>query len=135
MLVTVDSAFVDGWANRYVRFMGSEEPRLLNEVGPRVRQQGYYTREDLAAVGNWKSVRIRSRLASNSDEDIRDITTLAFGAPERLQHSILTLLMGVQVRAASAFLTIWEPTRHTVIDVRSLNALHALGEIETTSLA
>jgi hypothetical protein len=115
--------------------MGSEEYRLLAEVGPRLREQGHYTREDLAAVGDWKSVRIRSRLGSNSDEDIRDITAMAFTAPERFQHLILTLLRGVQVRTASALLTIWDPDRHTVMDVRAIHALHSLGAIETTEMS
>lgn len=133
--MTLDHAFVEAWARRYTIYMGPEEDRLLTEVGARVREQGYYTREDLAAVGDWKSVRIRSLLASNSDEDIRDITAMAFTAPERLQHLILTLLRGVQVRAASALLTIWDPLRHTVMDVRSLGALHGLGAIETTDMS
>ena len=132
--MALDRRFVEAWAGRYVQYMGPVESRLLDEVGPHVRQQGHYTREDLAAVGDWKSVRIRSRLASNSDEDIRDISSMAFAAPERFQHSVLTLLRGVQVRAASALLTVWDPTRHTVMDVRSLNALYDWGEIESTSM-
>lgn len=131
--MALDRTFVEAWADRYVLYMGPVEGRLLDEVGPRVRDQGHYTREDFAAVGDWKSVRIRGRLASNSDEDIREVSSMAFAAPERFQHLVLTLLRGVQVRAASALLTVWDPTRHTVMDVRSLNALYDLGEIESTA--
>lgn len=103
----LNTAFVERWAGRYVELMGTVEPLLLNDVGPKIRVRGYYARDELIAVGCWKSPRIRSRLESNSEDDVHDITSAAFAAPERLQHRILCLLTGIQVRAATALLTIW----------------------------
>ena len=47
--------------------------------------------------------------------------------PERLQHRLLTLLDGVRVPTATALLAIALPDRHTVLDVRSTEALSRLG--------
>jgi len=128
-------AFVAQWSGRYIEFMDDEEARLLNEVGPRLREHGCYTRDELVTVGTWKSPRIRSRLEHNSDADTHDITSIALAAPERLQHRVLCLLNGIQVRAATALLTVWQPETHTVMDVRSLGALDALGELPSGDVA
>ena len=54
--------------------------------------------------------RSQSRVAGNPTSDVRDITTMAFAAPEPLQHRILTLLGGVRVPTATALLTVGSPT-------------------------
>ena len=81
------------------------------------------------AVGQWKSPRAKRSLESNSDDMIHDITATAFTAPLPIQHRILTLLSGVEVPMASALLMVWQPEEHTVIDVRAVASLVALGEI------
>jgi hypothetical protein len=82
----------------------------------------------LLAVGHWKSTRVLSRLNSNSDEDIEDITRVALSAPNRLKHRILHLLAGVQTPVASALLTVWNADMFTVTDVRAMETLRAHGE-------
>jgi hypothetical protein len=54
---------------------------------------------------------------------------MAFVGPAHLRHRVLTLLEGVRVPVASALLTVWDPTQHTIIDVRSLRALETLGQL------
>ena len=53
---------------------------------------------------------------------------MAFAAPERFQHRVLTLLDGISVPSASALLAVAFPDRHTILDFRSTEALKRLGE-------
>lgn len=130
----LDRDFVVRYSQRYLDLMGDreriEEERLLGEVGPRTREQGHYTRTDLTAVARWKTRRSQSRVARNDEADVRDVSRLAFLAPEHFQHRVLTLLHGIQVPTATALLAIWAPTVHTVMDVRSCGALTAFGEMD-----
>ena len=116
----IDVSWIDYWADHYPVNADSE---VLNEVGARVRERGHYDRQDFIRVGVWKSQRAKSRMASNSDEMIHDITATALTAPLAIQHRILTLLKGVEVPMASSLLTVWQPEVHTVIDVRAVNSL------------
>jgi len=134
-LLPFGKTFVDHWSRQYLeadKSGGGNERQLLRRVGPQVAERGYYRKAELLMVGDWKSPRIRSRLARNSDEDVRDISRLALAAPERLQHRILGLLHGVRNPVASALLAVWAPDRHTVIDFRAIEALdelHRMGAI------
>ncbi len=125
--MTPTAAWVREWADRYEAKMGAVEPRLFTKVGPTVRKRGHYEPDELAAVARWKTPRSKSRIATNPAADVRDITRLAIAAPERLAHRILTLLDGVRVPTATALLAVVFPDRHTVLDVRSTEALARLG--------
>ena len=118
-----DQAFVHRWAQAYETRMSSTEPWLLCEVGPAAAERGHYEPEAFAAVAHWKTPRSRSRIASNPASDVRDLTAIAFTAPEALQHRVLTLLDGVRVPTATALLAIAFPGQHTILDVRSTEAL------------
>lgn len=122
------SDFIRQWSSAYEAGMPEEEIRLFDVVGPAVRARGHFEPEELRAATAWKTKRSRSRVARNSDDDIRDITRTALAAPERLQHRILCLLSGVQVATATALLAVALPDRHTVMDVRSIEALRRLDE-------
>lgn len=130
MAVTRD--WVQRWAGEYIAKMGALEPRLLDEVGPAVRERGSYEPAELAEVAGWKTQRSRSRIAGNSPADVRDITGLALSAPERVQHRVLTLLDGVRVPTATALLAVVFPERHTILDGRSTEALARLGKWDGT---
>jgi hypothetical protein len=128
--VPFDRDFVSRWSRRYANT--AKEQELLTKIGPVVARRGYYKKEELAQVGEWKSPRIRKRLAQNSGADVEDITRMALGAPDRLQHRVLGALHGIRDTVATAVLTIWAPDRHTVLDfraVQTLDALHRLGAL------
>lgn len=133
----VDAGFVACWSQAYLDGMSAaqvaEERTLLEEVGPAVARRGHYYKAELQRVGEWKTARIRSRLASNTDERIESVTRLALAAPEVHQHHLLGQLYGVGDPVASAFLTIWNPKLHTVLDFRvqeALEELHLRGALE-----
>jgi hypothetical protein len=128
----VTGEWVRQWAKAYTAKMGALEPRLLDEVGPSVQARGFYEPAELTEVARWKTQRSKSRIASNPPEDVRDITRLALSAPDRVQHRVLTLLDGIRVPTATALLTVVFPERHTILDVRSTEALGRLGAWDGT---
>jgi hypothetical protein len=124
--------WVRTWADRYIAKMGDTELHLLEAVGPAVAARGHYEPGELSDVARWKTPRSQSLIASNPAVDVRDITSAAFLAPEHLQHRVLTLLIGVRVPTATALLTVAFPDRHTIVDVRSTEALAKIGEWDGT---
>lgn len=129
--MTIDAKWINRWSERYE---DSYDDSVLKVVGPQVEKRGFYDLEDLLAVGAWKLRRSwwpkhKVELESNTDEMIRDVTSTALAAPLPIQHRILTILNGVAVPMASALLTVWNPHKHTVIDVRARNSLVAHNEI------
>jgi hypothetical protein len=131
----VDRAFIRRWSRAYVESQRPDEAlreaALFGEVGPAVRARGHFTIDEFLAVGEWKSVRARSKLRSNPAELVEAVTRQALAAPdERL--SVLTSLRGVGAPIGSALLSVWDPTRYTVIDVRAEGALRAAGLLPAT---
>lgn len=124
----VSKTFVRTWADRYVANMGSEEVELLEVVGPAASARGHYEPDELVRVARWKTPRSQSRIAANAPDDMRDVTSMAFCAPDRFQHRVLTLLAGVGVPTATALLAVAFPGRHTILDFRGTEALRRLGE-------
>lgn len=124
----LERATLLAWADAYEQAMPREEVRLLGEVGPVVVARGHYEPDEFVAVARWKTPRTGPRIAANSDADIREITAVAFHAPERLQHRMLTVLDGVGIPTATALLTIAFPQQHTVLDYRVTESLAHLGE-------
>ena len=130
----LDPTWAAIWSGRYP--VPAIEVHLLSTVGPAVRARGYFEREDLLEVIEWKArYRTLGRAdRGNTDWEIKEITRTAMSAPEGIQHRILTLLDYVGVRTSSAILCVVFPDRETVMDVRSLQALKRfteLGEITT----
>jgi hypothetical protein len=126
----MDRAFVTRWSKHYLHddpAAAAKENKLLTQVGHAVRQRGCYSKPELIQVGEWKARgRIRGRLSQNSEPDVKKITRTAFAAPEDRQHLILDTLHGVAAPMASALLMVWNPDRHTVLDVRAVAALERL---------
>ena len=123
-MITAD--WVDHWSSQY---NAAYDVDVLDRVGPRVRERGYYDRDDFLTVGVWKSPRAKSRMAKNSDQMIHDVTSTAFTAPLTIRHRVLTILAGVGVPMASSLLMVWRPDEHTVIDVRAVKSLVAHQEV------
>lgn len=112
----------------------SEDSEVLDVIHPRVQARGFYDRADFETVGRWKSPRAIRCLERNSDSTIEYVTRTAFSAPDDLRHRVLTLLDGVQQPMASALLMVWDPTEHTVYDVRAMRALRKHGYVSGPSV-
>jgi hypothetical protein len=88
----------------------------------------YLTGAELRWIGEWKTPRIRPRIARNSEAGVRGLTAAAFLARDdatRLQ--LLLGLEGVGVAVASVVLHFADPTRYPIYDMRVRAALRRLG--------
>lgn len=94
------------------------------------RKRGYLTAGELIAVCRWKSPRSNALVRSNSHHRIRRATERVIGtADERERLDALLSLQGISVPSASAVLTMLEPERYGVIDIRVWQLLHVLGAV------
>lgn len=108
-----------------------DEPttRLMRELRP-ARERGYLTRGELEAVCHWKSPRAIRHIKANTPHEVRAATRAALAArseTRRLRH--LMQLRGVSVPMASALLTLLNPRRYGVIDIRVWQLLHSVGTV------
>src|SRR5215813_992417 len=97
------------------------------------RLRGYLTRAELEKVCRWKPRAIRL-IRHNSVARVRGATRRALATrSERLRLEALWMLDGVSVPMASAILTLLDPHRYGVIDIRIWQLLYALGEVTKKS--
>jgi hypothetical protein len=96
-----------------------------------VRQRGQFTRAEFLAMCRWKSPRAIGHCESNSHHRIRDVSRAVFATklePERLD--LLIGLAGVGIPTASAILTLTDPRRYGVIDIRAWQELYHRGVVK-----
>lgn len=94
------------------------------------RRRGYLTKREFLQICRWKSPRTIRRCESNSHHRIRrqSATALTSGS-ERTRFEALTELHGVGAPTASAILTLTNPRRYGVLDIRVWQLLHELGSV------
>ncbi len=104
---------------------------LIRRLGP-ARLRGYLTKKEFEDVCRWKSPRSIGKVRLNTPHRIRKATGTALlttSEPDRIQA--LVALQGVSVPTASAILTMLDPERYGVIDIRVWQLLHRLGVVES----
>ena len=107
----------------------TETAGLIHELRV-ARKRGYLRPGELEAVCYWKSPRAIHHIRSNSSSAIRAATRAALGArSERARLEALTALSGVSVPMASSVLTLLDPKRYGVIDIRVWELLYELGTV------
>lgn len=115
------------------RYLSAEEDeatvKLIGRL-QRAKTRGYLTATELEAVCYWKSPRAIHHIRKNSAARIRAVTrsALATGSERRRFESLLEL-DGVSVPMASALLTLLDPKRYGVLDIRVWQLLHATGAV------
>jgi len=97
-----------------------------------VRGRGSFTRAEFRRMCRWKSPRARPLWEANSADRIRAVSraVLTTGS-ERRRMELLTSLRGVGVPVASAILTLIDPRRYGVLDIRAWQLLMATGAVST----
>ena len=97
-----------------------------------VRQRGHLTKPEFLAICRWKSPRSIRHCMKNSPARIRRHSAIALAArDERAKFDALTALDGVAAPTASAILTLTNPRRYAVIDIRVWQLLFDLGSVRT----
>ncbi len=116
--LTVDA--LPAYASRYS--YGSEDGVIA--LVSKIRERGFLTKEELVVVGDWKSPRIRSRIARNSGETVREVTRLALETRSvQLAVHIPQALLGVGMPVASTLLHWFHQDPFPILDFRALWSL------------
>ncbi len=95
-----------------------------------VRKRGYLERDELLRICRWKSARALRHCKKNTSDKVRRISAAVFASRlERERLQLLDSLHGVGVPMASAILTLTDPRRYGVIDIRVWQLLFNLGSV------
>lgn len=99
---------------------------LMRRLRP-ARGRRYLTPGELEAVCRWKSARAIQHIRANTPRKVRSATLRALATrSERQRLEVLRTLKGVSVPMASAILTLLDPRRYGVIDIRVWQLLYKL---------
>jgi hypothetical protein len=102
---------------------------LVRRLAP-IKARGRFTRAEFLLMCRWKSPRSRRHYERNSAARIRRASTAALAARderERIGH--LIALSGVSVATASAILTLIDPHRYGVLDIRCWQILFSIRSV------
>ena len=108
---------------------GTED--LIRRLGHIKRARGF-SRDEFLAMCRWKSPRAMGKCRRNSAATIRRISRAALATrSEQKRMNFLTSLRGVSVPMASAILTLVDPKRYGVLDIRVWQLLCAIDSVRT----
>ena len=111
----------------------AEEDRETSDLIGRLAHVKYdhtLCRAEFLDICYWKSPRSTHHCKKNSSPSIKRTSQEVFRTPnEERKMELLTTLSGVSVPTASAILTLTNPTRYGVIDIRVWQLLHTLGAV------
>jgi hypothetical protein len=130
----LDRAFVDRVARLYDE---SQDAYVLSDDFRRpFLDRGYLTLDELGRIVAWKTLRQKAQVVRNAPETVEAVTRQAFRCDEPW-HAAWTLsyLHAVNTRVASAVLTVFDPTRYAVFDIRAWSALKRLDLLEPLGLS
>lgn len=109
-----------------------EEPataELVRHLRP-VKRRGWFSRHEFLEMCRWKSPRAVRHYEKNSSATIRKLSRAVLATrSERRRLALLTSLPGVNVPMASAILTLIDPRRYGVIDIRVWQLLFAIKSV------
>lgn len=126
-----EATAIRGLADRYSY---ARDDRILEEIGPAARKRGHFTRTEFIDVCSWKVERSRSRVATNSEDDIVEATRLALSAKsEALRIWIPMGLSGVSWASSSVLLHFGHHDRYPIRDYRALEPLGVTGNVRFTT--
>ena len=101
-----------------------------------ILQRGYLLKDELIEIVGWKAARQKPNAERNEPRLVEDVTRQAFAADDPgFAAWTLRYLAGVATRMASAILTVYNPCRYTVMDVRAWATLESEGLLPELGLS
>jgi hypothetical protein len=95
-----------------------------------VRRRRWFSRAEFLKMCRWKTPRAIRHCERNSAAAVRRVSRAVLATrSERRRMELLTGLRGVGVPTASAILTLVDPRRYGVLDVRAWQLLFGLGTV------
>ena len=111
---------INWWAGQYP----AADDEVVEQIAGQVRQRGYYTKDELREVCDWKSPRTRPRVAENDEGFVQTVSQTALSTlNEQLRIEVLTLLRGVGWPTASVLLHLGHGEPYPILDYRALWSL------------
>jgi hypothetical protein len=96
-----------------------------------VKRAGEFSRAEFLRMAAWKSPRARPHYRKNTAARVRATARAVLRSrSERRRLELLMELEGVSVPVASAILTLIDPQRYGVLDIRVWQLLFALGHVD-----
>jgi hypothetical protein len=121
------------------KYLDTEENDATNRLIVELRsakRRGYLLKPELVKICRWKSPRALQLIMSNSETSVNKFTREAFATrSEKRKIELLTRLNGVSVPMASSILTLLNPKRYGVIDIRVWELLYTMGIMTSNSKA
>ncbi len=109
-----------------------ERTAVLIKLLRHVKQEKVLTKAYLVAICRWKSPRAIRLIESNHPATIKSLTKKALTTrSEQQKIEYLTQLKGVNIPMASAILTLINPKRYGVIDIRVWQLLFAINSVRS----
>jgi len=106
----------------------STEYVLFEELGPQAKKNGFLTQEEFLKICLWKTPRAKKKYLDNTKETIEKTTKKAFAETNEIKKiQTLCKLNGVGIPVASAILTVINPKKYGVIDIRCIQTLKENG--------
>jgi hypothetical protein len=95
------------------------------------RRRGFISRAEFLAMCRWKSPRALHHYQRNAEASVREASRLALATrSERRRIEHLISLDGVSVPVASAILTLLDPRRYGVLDIRAWQMLYTMRGVD-----
>jgi hypothetical protein len=117
-------------ASEMVREEDPATAALIRDLAE-VRRRGHFTRAEFRRMCRWKSPRARQLWEANSAARVRAVSRVVLATRnERRRMELLTGLSGVGVPMASAILTLIDPRRYGVLDIRAWQLLFAIRSVD-----
>jgi hypothetical protein len=108
---------------------------LINEFRM-VKQRGWLTKDDLIKVCYWKSPRVIHHINANKPAFIKEITATALKSRNEASKMVeLIKMKGVSIPMASSLLTLIDPKRYGVMDIRVWELLFHANMVHTNEKA
>lgn len=102
----------------------AKESKLVDQLRPLVRAQGYLTRAQFLRICKWKSPRTQPLCRRNKAHQIETLTRAAFAVrDESIKMELLRLLDGVDWPTASTILHFGDEFEYPILDYRALWSL------------
>lgn len=96
-----------------------------------IKRRGEFTRAEFIEMCRWKSPRAMLHYRRHSGARIRGLSRAVLGTrSERRRMELLVELRGVSVPVGSAILSLIDPRRYGVLDIRVWQLLWALGAVD-----
>src|SRR5919202_5458423 len=113
-------AEVSDWIDRF----GQDDAPVLDVIAPAVRARGHFRRDEFLAAYRWKTHRTLRHAEKYSEEEIADVTGVAFRqTDEKLRICLLRALDGVDWPVASTLLHVGLSADYPILDFRALWSL------------